>query len=85
MYSGHQDDNHRVTFYNPNQPASQAYTPQPDIPGFADRVRFGSAHSSACNMMLGDASVRQIPYSIDPEINRRLGHMFDGLAVELPN
>lgn len=81
MYSGHQDDNHRVTHYNPSQPVEMAFTPRQDTPGVQDRVRFGSAHSSACHMMLGDGSVRPISYGIDPEANRRLGHMFDGLAV----
>lgn len=78
MYSGHQDDNHRVVY-----PGAE-YQPRQDTPGYTNRIAFGSAHSAAWNVMLGDGSVRSIPYGIDEEVHRRLGNKQDELPVELP-
>ena len=76
MYSGHQDDNHRVTHYDAR--------PRQDRNGITDRISFGSAHASGFQVALCDGSVRMIPFSIDQEVHRRLGNMKDRLPVELP-
>ncbi len=76
MYSGHQDDNHRVTHITA--------TPRQDRNGLTDRIRFGSAHASGFHVVLCDGSVRSISFSIEAEAHRRLGNMKDRLPVELP-
>ena len=50
--------------------------PHPDGDAPHERA-FGSAHSAAFHMALGDGSVRTISYSIDAVIHRTLGHRHD--------
>ena len=76
MYSGHQDDNHRVTHYNAR--------PKRDRIGLSDRISFGSAHSAGFQVALCDGSVRMISFSVEQEVHRRLGNMKDRLPVTLP-
>jgi prepilin-type N-terminal cleavage/methylation domain-containing protein len=77
MYSGHQDDNHRVSGQAPSY-----HLPLQDRPGYSDGVRFGSAHTSGLQMLMCDGSVRTIPYGIDGETHRRLANKDDGLAID---
>ncbi len=51
-----------------------------DDPGY----HFGSAHPGGVNFVLGDASVRLIPYTIDRQLFDYLGDRRDGNAVEVP-
>ena len=51
--------------------------PHPDGDAPHERA-FGSAHSAAFHMALGDGSVRTVSYSIDAAIHRALGHRSDG-------
>ncbi len=76
MYSGHQDDNHRVTHYDAQ--------PKQDRNGLTDRISFGSAHPSGFHVVFCDGSVRMIPFSIDQEVHRRLGNMKDRLPASPP-
>lgn len=76
MYSGHQDDNYRVTHYSAH--------PKRDTPGLADRISFGSNHPSVWQVVMCDGTVRAISFSIDREVHRRLGNMKDGLPAMPP-
>ena len=59
--------------------------PRPDFHGTGiGEDRFGASHPTGFNISLVDGSVRFIPYTIDSEIFRRLGHRADGQHVELP-
>jgi len=49
--------------------------------GCADSVRFGSSHANGFNGLLGDGSVRFIPYSINPTTFLYLGNRNDGQVV----
>jgi hypothetical protein len=56
--------------------------PQQDRPGFnTDRI-FGAAHASGFNAVLCDGSVRNISYTVDAEVFRRLGNRRDGQVVD---
>jgi prepilin-type N-terminal cleavage/methylation domain-containing protein len=76
MYSGHQDDNYRVTHHN--------WPPLRDTPGVTNRCSFGSNHPGTWQVVLCDGSVRGISFSIDKEVHRRLGNRKDGLPVSAP-
>jgi prepilin-type N-terminal cleavage/methylation domain-containing protein/prepilin-type processing-associated H-X9-DG protein len=56
--------------------------PAPDPrDGFTGGRRFGSSHPGRFNAVFADGSVRSIPYSIDPQVFRRLGDKADGEVV----
>jgi prepilin-type processing-associated H-X9-DG protein len=59
-------------------------TPLQDRIGVTDVNRFGSAHTSGCNFVLCDGSVRSIDFSIDGTTHARLGNKADGQVVKLP-
>lgn len=82
LYSGFNNDNHRIAFFNPITGA--ALTPRQDYPGLTSPLSFGSAHAGSCFMSFCDGSVRTISYTIDPETHRRLANRRDGLKVVLP-
>lgn len=44
--------------------------------------RFGSAHPSGCQFVFCDGSVKEISYSIDAEVHRRLGNRQDGRPID---
>jgi prepilin-type N-terminal cleavage/methylation domain-containing protein/prepilin-type processing-associated H-X9-DG protein len=58
------------------------FTPFQDQPGLESLYRFGSAHSSAFNMVFCDGSVQSISYSIDTQVHANLGNRQDGQAVD---
>jgi prepilin-type processing-associated H-X9-DG protein len=54
------------------------------ISSACDYSHFWSLHSGGANFLLGDASVRFLPYSIDPTTFQYLCIRNDGLAVSVP-
>ncbi len=59
--------------------------PLPDRKAWGDgECRFGSSHPAGFNMTLADASVRFIPYNIDPILFARLGCRLDGVSIQVP-
>ena len=79
MYSGDDNDNQRVTYYNGVTPST---VPIEDRSGYAAGEQFGSAHSNICQFALCDGSVRAVSYSINAETHRRLGNRKDGLTID---
>jgi prepilin-type N-terminal cleavage/methylation domain-containing protein len=49
-----------------------------------DNNRYGSSHEQAFHVVMGDASVKRIPYEIELTVHRRLAHRADGLPVQVP-
>ena len=64
MYSGYDNDNHRTTYYQNENPPS--HTPMQDKSGFTDCYRFGSATPTAATWPSATARCKSISYSIDP-------------------
>ncbi len=48
------------------------------------RFGIGSGHPGVMNVLIGDGSVRVFPLTIDTELNARLAHVSDGVAVSPP-
>ena len=73
MYSGHQDDNHRVS--GKPKPdgtctaAGSCWLPLRDRPGLTNRTSYGSAHAAVWNVVMCDGSVQSNDYSIDAFIH----------------
>jgi len=68
-YGGWNRDYYRSAYYG---------TPRPDTPSFRGETIFGSAHTGSIAMAFADGSVRQVPYSVDAEVHRRLASRNDG-------
>jgi prepilin-type N-terminal cleavage/methylation domain-containing protein len=49
-----------------------------------DSNRYGSSHDQAFHMVMGDASVKRVPYEVDLTVHRRLANRNDGLPVQVP-
>ncbi|MEX2137815.1 MAG: DUF1559 domain-containing protein [Pirellulales bacterium] len=49
-----------------------------------DGNRYGSSHEQAFHVVMGDASVKRIPYEIELQVHRRLANRADGLPAEVP-
>ena len=83
MFSGHQDDQHRVTGRtgSDGRPATQLWQPHRDTPGLQDRAGYGSAHPSGFNMVYCDGSVHSIEYGINIEAHWRMANRQDGQAI----
>lgn len=80
MYEGCAHDTYRwCDFYDPNN--NRGRTPLQDRRGLTEHSAFGSAHSSGCNFVFGDGSVRSISYSIDPATHSYLGDRADNQPV----
>lgn len=78
IYCGTDPDNSRST-------STGLAAPMQDRPGYESFAQFfGSTHSGSFGMAMCDGSVQRIPYSIDQEIHRCLGHRSDGQAVTIP-
>jgi len=61
------------------------YRPLPDrIDSGNPEPRFGSSHPGGINVLLGDGSVRFIPYTIDILTFARIWHRADGQSVQVP-
>jgi prepilin-type N-terminal cleavage/methylation domain-containing protein/prepilin-type processing-associated H-X9-DG protein len=74
LYVGDNDDIARWT--NADQ------LPMRDRPGNNQYHRFGSAHSGNFNAAMCDGSVRQMSYTVDAEVYRRVGNRRDGLVLD---
>ncbi len=80
MYSGHQDDNHRVS----GNAIDGWWPPGQDRVGYRNRNSYGSAHPASWNVVMCDGSVHSVSYSIDNETHRRLSTRAEGLPASLP-
>jgi prepilin-type N-terminal cleavage/methylation domain-containing protein len=49
-----------------------------------DPNRYGSSHEQAFHVVMGDASVKRIPYEIDLIVHQRLANRQDGLPAQVP-
>lgn len=68
MYSGHQDDNHRVTGLpraNGDCRTGECWAPVRDRNGLTNRTSYGSAHAAVWNVVMCDGSVSSNGYDID--------------------
>ncbi len=74
MYIG--DNADIVRWTTANRPPVQ------DRVGYVGVENFGSPHANGFNAALCDGSVRNISYSIDLEVFRRLGNRRDGLVID---
>ena len=68
LYTGYENDNHRVTF-DP---------PQADRPGLSLMTVFGSSHPSVFGMAMCDGSIRFASFFVDPTLWQVLGGKSDG-------
>jgi prepilin-type N-terminal cleavage/methylation domain-containing protein len=61
--------------------STQGWVPLPD--GWnSHSSRFGSSHPNGCHFIFCDGSLRDVSYTIDPEVHRRLGNRQDGQIIE---
>jgi prepilin-type N-terminal cleavage/methylation domain-containing protein len=80
MYAGFDNDINRTTYNPPLQDR-----PGDQLGGIQDPTyRFGSAHPVGFNAVMGDGSVRFIPYSIDLAVFRAIGNRTDPSPLSLP-
>ena len=75
MYIG--SDQETARYVSPN------YNFTRDRRGFSAPESFGGPHSSGCQFVLCDGSVRSVNWNVDPELHRRMGHRSDGLPVDI--
>ena len=80
-YTGHSWNICRWTYHDPANPGN-SYFPRQDMPGYAQPRIFGGPHANNFNMALCDGSVRQISYTIDPQVHCWLGDRRDGLPID---
>jgi prepilin-type N-terminal cleavage/methylation domain-containing protein len=92
MFTGHNNDVGRVTWYLPAQDHRPPFR-FPDAAevrggatvGNAETFRFGSAHPVGFNMMMCDGSVHFIKYSIDRNVFRQGGNRFSDAVGPFTN
>jgi prepilin-type N-terminal cleavage/methylation domain-containing protein len=79
-YATADDEGYNESMYHGSSLDITRWVDQPlQMDGEAIRERsFGSAHHAGACFVLGDGSVRLIPYHVDSEVYRRLGNRCDG-------
>jgi len=78
------DDGQIMAGWDPDSIRRADTPPIPDPPQDTDGRNFGSAHPAGLNVLLGDGSVRHIPFIVDLEIFARIAHRFDGRPFQMP-
>jgi prepilin-type N-terminal cleavage/methylation domain-containing protein len=68
LYTGYENDNHRVT----------AFPPQQDTPGLTIGEIFGSSHPGIFGMAMCDGSIRFTSFFVEPALWSALGGRSDG-------
>ena len=85
MYSGHQDDNHRVSGRPTKDGAcnvsASCWLPLRDRAGLTNRTSYGSAPEAIFNIVMCDGSVHSQSYSIDAITNTLYSNRADGGQV----
>jgi prepilin-type N-terminal cleavage/methylation domain-containing protein/prepilin-type processing-associated H-X9-DG protein len=78
-----EDDNEGYTAgWDEDTIRSTEWVPKRDYVGSGDgEDMFGSSHPSGINVVFADGSVRDVPYTIDLDIFRRLGNIADGQNI----
>ena len=75
MFTGHNNDVCRVTYYAPAQDHAPPFKfVDAAAKGNYETYRFGSAHPAGFQMMMCDGSVHFIKYAIDPNLFRQGGN-----------
>jgi prepilin-type processing-associated H-X9-DG protein len=75
MFTGHNNDVGRVTYFLPAQDHPPPFRfPDAAAKGNNETGRFGSAHPGGFNMMMCDGSVHIVKYSIDANLFRQGGN-----------
>jgi len=82
FFTGMNNDVIRSTFWVPVQDATSAEMAARGQTNL--QSRFGSAHTSGINVVLGDGSVRSVSYNVDPNIWRFAGSIIDTNPGNLP-
>ncbi|HUR53273.1 MAG TPA: DUF1559 domain-containing protein, partial [Gemmataceae bacterium] len=75
IYVGMDNDIYRCTFSAPLQ----------DRKGLQDTLRFGSVHAGALQVCLGDGSVRNVSYTVNPAAWAASGDRTSGSTLSLDN
>jgi prepilin-type N-terminal cleavage/methylation domain-containing protein/prepilin-type processing-associated H-X9-DG protein len=79
-YTGMNNDVQRTTFAPPLRDTRWNLLTQSPL---SSTFRFGSAHSSGANVVLGDGSVRMISFSIAQNVFRPMGNIKDNAVINL--
>jgi prepilin-type N-terminal cleavage/methylation domain-containing protein len=79
MYTGFNNDINRTTFFQPLQDKDSGT----GLPA-SHTLHFGSAHSGAFNVVLGDASVRSLTYSVELSVFQQFGDRANAGTGQLP-
>ena len=83
-WCGHDWDNVRWAWFNPNNPQGDNWAPLQDRPGQdGASERYGSAHPSGFHVVMADGSVHNISYGIDIFVFNYLQNRRDGNPVNL--
>lgn len=82
-FNGQSADDNEFMYVGENEDISRTtkFKAFPDLPGYAARGSFGSAHVGGLNMAFCDGSVHLVSYDVEYKVHRNLGHRSDGTPV----